>query len=96
MNKFICILSGTFGFGFLLIFSTFVLSFGTSTIKSSTQEHGWTLGSPMPTPRTEIAAALLDGKIYVVGGKTKTFMILLQIHGTLTFLHCHFLWIMLD
>jgi N-acetylneuraminic acid mutarotase len=72
MNKIIFILSGTFGFGFLLIFPMLILSFGTSTIKSSTQEHGWTVGSPMPTPRTEIAAALLDGKIYVVGGKTKT------------------------
>jgi N-acetylneuraminic acid mutarotase len=72
MNKIIFVLSGTFGFGFLLIFSTLVLSFGTSTIKSSTQEHGWTLGSPMPTPRTEIAAAIMDGKIYIVGGKTKT------------------------
>src|SRR5215211_2695664 len=72
MNKIIFILSGIFGFGFLLIFSTLVLSFGTSTIKSSTGKHDWTLGSPMPTPRTEIAAALLDGKIYIVGGKTKT------------------------
>ena len=72
MNKIIFILSGTFGFGFLLIFSTLALSFGTSTNKSSIEQHGWTLGSSMPTPRTEIAAALLDDKIYVVGGQTKT------------------------
>ncbi|RMF78227.1 MAG: kelch repeat-containing protein [Chloroflexi bacterium] len=28
----------------------------------------WTTGAPMPTPRSEIAATVLDGKIYVVGG----------------------------
>jgi N-acetylneuraminic acid mutarotase len=72
MNKVIFVLSGIFGFAFLLMFSTLLVSFGTSTIRSSIEEHGWTMGSPMPTPRTEIAAALLDGKIYVVGGKTKT------------------------
>jgi N-acetylneuraminic acid mutarotase len=72
MNKIVFSLSEVFGFGFLLMLSTLMSSFGTSTIKSPIVEHGWTLGSPMPTPRTEIAAAILDGKIYVVGGQTKT------------------------
>jgi hypothetical protein len=28
----------------------------------------WTVGAPMPSSRTEIAAAEVGGKIYVVGG----------------------------
>lgn len=74
MGRFLVFLLGisAFSFGFLLIFSTLLLSFGTPTMKSPTEEPGWTLGSPMPTPRTEIAATLMDDKIYVVGGKTKT------------------------
>lgn len=34
--------------------------------------HGtWRTAAPMPTKRTEVAAAVLDGKIYVVGGFEK-------------------------
>jgi N-acetylneuraminic acid mutarotase len=28
----------------------------------------WTTGTPMPTPRSEIAGAALNGKIYIIGG----------------------------
>ncbi|MGH7311357.1 MAG: Kelch repeat-containing protein, partial [Candidatus Rokuibacteriota bacterium] len=28
----------------------------------------WTQGAPMPEERTEVAVAVLDGRIYVVGG----------------------------
>jgi N-acetylneuraminic acid mutarotase len=36
------------------------------------QEAGsWTQGAPMPTPRSEMVAAALDGKIYVAGGLGK-------------------------
>src|SRR5688572_23819104 len=28
----------------------------------------WAEGEPMPTPRTEVAGAALDNKIYVIGG----------------------------
>ena len=45
--------------------STLMIPFGTSTTRL---EHSWTLGSPMPTPRTEISSAILDGKNCVVGG----------------------------
>src|SRR5258705_1285193 len=31
-------------------------------------QGGWTTGAPMPTRRSELASALLDGKIYVAGG----------------------------
>lgn len=35
-------------------------------------EGGWTYGTPMPTPRAEVASAVIDGKIYVVGGFTES------------------------
>ncbi|MBL0011863.1 MAG: galactose oxidase, partial [Nitrosomonas sp.] len=28
----------------------------------------WTIAAPAPTQRTEVAAAAIEGKIYVVGG----------------------------
>jgi N-acetylneuraminic acid mutarotase len=33
-------------------------------------ENGWTRGTPMPTPRTEVTSANLDYGIYVIGGFT--------------------------
>lgn len=46
-------------FVLLVFFSGFVIA----------QDDGtWTTGTPMPTPRSELASALLDGKIYVAGG----------------------------
>ncbi len=32
------------------------------------QQGGWTTGAPMPTRRSELASALVDGSIYVAGG----------------------------
>lgn len=32
-------------------------------------EGGWTIKSPMPTPRHGLCSAVLDGKIYVIGGR---------------------------
>jgi N-acetylneuraminic acid mutarotase len=52
-----------------------VLSYAqTATIpsSSSTAESFWTNGAPMPTPRTEIAAALLGDNIYLIGGFDKS------------------------
>src|ERR687894_3279316 len=31
-------------------------------------QSSWTTGAPMPTPRSEIAGAALNGKIYIIGG----------------------------
>lgn len=63
---------GTFAlFTFLFFTEHFLLRNGHSQIESPIVEHDWINGSPMPTPRTEISATILDGKIYVVGGKTK-------------------------
>jgi hypothetical protein len=28
----------------------------------------WTTGAPLPTPRSEIAGAALNGKVYIIGG----------------------------
>ena len=49
----------------------FLLLFFQSSLVCGIEKQGcgsWTSKSPMPTPRTEVAAALLDGKIYVIGG----------------------------
>jgi Kelch motif len=43
-----------------------------SSSSSSTAESFWNNGAPMPTPRTEIAAALLGDNIYVIGGFDKS------------------------
>jgi N-acetylneuraminic acid mutarotase len=40
----------------------------TTTTASGATESFWTAGAPMPTPRTEVTAAFLDGNIYVIGG----------------------------
>lgn len=37
-----------------------------------TFEGAWHAGAEMPTPRSEIAAAVLDGKIYVAGGLARS------------------------
>jgi N-acetylneuraminic acid mutarotase len=37
------------------------------TVEAGT-EAGWTQRSPLPTPRSEVASAVLDGKIYVIAG----------------------------
>jgi hypothetical protein len=69
VNRIIFTLSGIFGFRFLLILSTLMISLGTSAIRA---EHSWTLVSSIPTLRSEISSAILDGKNCVVGGSTKT------------------------
>ena len=35
---------------------------------ATTTQTSWTIGSSMPSARTEVAGAVLDGKIYVIGG----------------------------
>lgn len=35
------------------------------------QDRGWTLRAEMPTARAEVAAAVLDGQVYVVGGRDR-------------------------
>src|ERR687891_1057581 len=40
----------------------------TTTSTNSTTESLWTAGVPMPTPRTEVTAAVLEDDIYVIGG----------------------------
>ena len=56
-----------------------VVAFGISIVSSSATSAGeWIEGAPMPTARSEIAAATLDGKIYVGGS-------LLRDHATAAF-----------
>jgi N-acetylneuraminic acid mutarotase len=56
----------------LIIIFDFPISMAqTTTTTASTDatiESFWTTGAPMPTPRTEVTAAVLDGNIYVIGG----------------------------
>jgi N-acetylneuraminic acid mutarotase len=40
----------------------------TTTTATATTESFWTAGAPMPTPRTEVTAAVLRDDIYVIGG----------------------------
>jgi N-acetylneuraminic acid mutarotase len=40
----------------------------TTTTATTTPESFWTAGAPMPTPRTEVTAAVLGDDIYVIGG----------------------------
>jgi len=58
---------------FIVIFAFGCILFGAaaSGVSSQSQQSGyyWTNGSKMPTPRSAMAAALLDDKIYVVGGQ---------------------------
>jgi N-acetylneuraminic acid mutarotase len=39
-----------------------------TTTATATTESFWTSGAPMPTPRTEVTAAVLEDEIYVMGG----------------------------
>jgi N-acetylneuraminic acid mutarotase len=40
----------------------------TTSAATTTTESFWTAGAPMPTPRTEVTAAVLRDDIYVIGG----------------------------
>ena len=57
----------------LLIVGLFYLcSILPDTLHAETNQNGtWTTAAPAPTQRTEVAAAALEGKIYVVGGFSK-------------------------
>ncbi len=49
----------------LLLFTVFPAA----ALKTSPPiQGGWTTGAPMPTRRSELASAILDGQIYVAGG----------------------------
>src|SRR5918999_3234743 len=52
---------------FLLVIAfDFPISMAQTT--TTTAESFWTDGAPMPTPRTEVTAAVLEDDIYVIGG----------------------------
>lgn len=55
----------------LVAFGCALLATSISAVSSQSpqSEINWTNGSKMPTPRSAMAAALLDDKIYVVGGQ---------------------------
>src|ERR671915_1587718 len=52
----------------LVIVFDFPISMAQTTTTTATTESFWTDGAPMPTPRTEVTAAVLRNDIYVIGG----------------------------
>lgn len=53
----------------MIIISAFVFSaFFFPSTKAADQQSGWTTLSPMPTPRGALGVAVVDGKIYAIGG----------------------------
>jgi Galactose oxidase, central domain len=60
----------------LVTFSLFLITYSIhfaniSLAQEKVLENGWTGGTPMPTPRTEVTSANLDDDdVYVIGGFT--------------------------
>lgn len=52
----------------ILILTFFILIYPQFISDTIAQKYSWTRGADMPTPRSELSAELLDGKIYVIGG----------------------------
>src|SRR5918998_4280131 len=55
-------------FGLVIVFDFPISLAQTTTNTTATTESFWTAGAPMPTPRTEVTAAVLEEDIYVIGG----------------------------
>ena len=55
----------------VLLYMFFVLVAGIDSAISECRGK-WISKAPMPTPRTEVTASLLDGQIYVIGGLEKS------------------------
>lgn len=55
----------------LVVIFFITLSFSSHSAQAEPDQGSWRTAAPMPTKRTEVAAAALDGKIYVVGGFEK-------------------------
>jgi N-acetylneuraminic acid mutarotase len=51
-----------------LLSSSFVFPESLAQTVTVTTESFWTSAAPMPTPRTEVAATVLENEIYVIGG----------------------------
>jgi N-acetylneuraminic acid mutarotase len=47
---------------------TSLLPITPSIAQTTSTEPFWTKGAPMPTPRTEVTAAILEDNIYIIGG----------------------------
>ena len=54
-----------------LVISFVSPSLGSQSNMSPGQAGNWYTGAPMPTPRNEISACILDGEIYFIGGVDK-------------------------
>lgn len=57
---------------FSIIFVYFFTFWSMQSVHADTSKTGsWVTGAPAPSKRTEVAAAVVEGKIYVVGGFSK-------------------------
>lgn len=57
------------GILFIVIGSSLpLLSVHQMAVLAQLEKSYWTIGAPLPTPRSEIAGTVLDDKIYIVGG----------------------------
>src|ERR687898_927983 len=71
-----------FGLAIITFLGILILSMSISTNNDSAYAQGgssqsvtsspWTTGAPIPTPRSEIAGAALNGKVYIIGGFDET------------------------
>ena len=53
---------------FLVVLCLIVLPVPMQSVQAEPDQGVWSTAKPAPTKRTEVAAAALNGKIYVLGG----------------------------
>jgi N-acetylneuraminic acid mutarotase len=51
-----------------LLLCSFLLLFSSFAIEGSQNNSSWEIGEEMPTPRTDLTSAIIDNKIYTIGG----------------------------
>ena len=67
------------GILFIVIGSSLpLLSVHQMAVLAQLEKSYWTIGAPLPTPRSEIAGTVLDDKIYIVGALIVAAAVLLQ------------------
>jgi N-acetylneuraminic acid mutarotase len=68
LSTFTAVIGITILFLLFLVFVFPISMAQTTSVTVPTTDPFWTSGAPMPTPRTEVTAAVLEDEIYVIGG----------------------------